>query len=356
MSEVRGFRVKENRQLEVSGGTIGEFKNGLFEPCSNFCFKPVGLVRDSVNGYCFIGAFPKKKLKTVFFVPTSDYQKPSKFAQHLREQYEYQVVLNVDRQMWSKFITSVVEVFEESPSFQRMKFVRNTGLQVNIFDEEDPTTASFCFGEKSLDFLGRPEKRPKNIFFPYLSSTHGITYRGAPYLENLPIRFGGKESLKQYFKILVPGNAKQCILALGAAFASFYGQVIRAVHGQVPVIVLLSEEKGLGKTSCMRALLWATSRVAHSFNNSTSPEYILSKASTTTLLIGLDDTSSVAKEEKIFVAVSKDLIFFEINNYFYLSYAILIAGFRQGNVRNKSRGRQRVPRRVYSKHKQPKSN
>ena len=55
----------------------------------------------------------------------------------------------------------------------------------------------------------------------------------------------------------------------------------------------------------MRALLWATSRVSHSFSNSTSPEYILSKASTTTLLIGLDDTSSVAKEEKIFVAVSK---------------------------------------------------
>ena len=95
----------------------------------------------------------------------------------------------------------------------------------------------------------------------------------------------------------------QCILALAFGFVSFYGQIIRKVHGQVPVIVLLSQEKGLGKTSCMKAVLWATSRVANSYNNSTSPEFILSKAATTTLLIGLDDTSSAAKEEKIFVAV-----------------------------------------------------
>ena len=297
------FRVKEERQLEVHGGLIGEYRKGLFETVSNFAVKPVGLVRDSVNGYVWIAVFPKKRMKTRFFVPSSDYTRPSRFAAHLQEQYPYQVVLTADRQLWQRFITSMVDIFEESPTFQRMKFVRNLGLQSNNFNEEDPTTVSFCFGEKNLNYMGQPEKHPKNIFFPHLSATTGINYRSQPSLQKLDITFGGKEALKQYFKILVPGNEIQSILALGAAMSSFYGQVIRAVHGQVPIIVLLSEEKGLGKTSCMQSVLWATSRLNQAFNNTSSAEYILSKASTTTLLIGLDDTSSVAKEEKIFVSV-----------------------------------------------------
>ena len=162
--------------------------------------KPVGLVRDSVNGYVWIAVFPKKRIKTRFFVPASDYIRPSRFAAHLQEQYPFQVVLTPDRQLWQKFITTMVDIFEESPTFQRMKFVRNIGLQCNIFDEDDPKTVAFCFGEKNLNYLGQPEKHPKNIFFPHLSPTVGINYRSNPSLQQLDITFGGKEALRQYFK------------------------------------------------------------------------------------------------------------------------------------------------------------
>ena len=90
MSEA-GFRVKEERQLEVHGGLIGEYRKGLFEAVSNFAVKPVGLVRDSINGYTWIAVFPKKKKKTRFFVPCSDYTRPSRFVAHLQEQYPFQV-------------------------------------------------------------------------------------------------------------------------------------------------------------------------------------------------------------------------------------------------------------------------
>ena len=298
------FRARDSsRQLEVQGGLIGEFKHGLFEPVSNFAFKPVGLVRDSIKGYVFVAAFPKKKLKTLFFVPANEYMRPSRFSYHLNMQFEYQVVLTADRQLWHKFITGLVDIFEDSLSFQKMNFVRNVGLQVNIFEEDDPSTVHFCFGEKTLNYQGKREKQPKNLWFPHLSPSSGLNYRMTPILDDINVQFGGKEALRQYFKIMVPGNKVQCILALGAAFSSFYGQIIRAVHGQVPITVLFSEEKGLGKTSCMQSVLWATSRVSATYNNSSSAEYILSKAATTTLLIGLDDTSSTTKEEKIFVSV-----------------------------------------------------
>lgn len=95
MSEA-GFRVKEERQLEVHGGLIGEYRKGLFEAVSNFAVKPVGLVRDSINGYTWIAVFPKKKKKTRFFVPCSDYTRPSRFVAHLQEQYPFQVSLSCE--------------------------------------------------------------------------------------------------------------------------------------------------------------------------------------------------------------------------------------------------------------------
>jgi hypothetical protein len=64
-----------------------------------------------------------------------------------------------------------------------------------------------------------------------------------------------------------------------------------------------------GKTFIMKTCLWAFSSLTHLYNNSTSAEYVLSKAASTTLLIGLEDSMSVAKEEKLFVSIFDDAVY-----------------------------------------------
>jgi hypothetical protein len=90
--------------------------------------------------------------------------------------------------------------------------------------------------------------------------------------------------------------------------SAFFGRIIRATYGQHPIAVLLSEEKGVGKTFALKQALWMTASLNHIYNNSTSPEYILSKAATTTLLLGLEDTASTSKEERLFVGELLNLL------------------------------------------------
>ena len=79
--------------VEVHGGLIGEYRKGLFEAVTNFAVQ---------------------SKKTRFFVPSSDYTRPSRFAAHLQEQNPYQVVLTTVCHLWQKFITSMMDIFEES--------------------------------------------------------------------------------------------------------------------------------------------------------------------------------------------------------------------------------------------------
>ena len=83
----------------------------------------------------------------------------------------------------------------------------------------------------------------------------------------MALKLGGKDAMKKFFSILCPQNEYNCVLGLGAAMSSFHGRIIRAVHGQVPVICLISEGKGLGKTTVMKSLMWATSRISQIYNN-----------------------------------------------------------------------------------------
>ena len=124
-----------------------------------------------------------------------------------------------------------------------------------------------------------------------------------PFITPIFFKPGGKDSFRLIFQILTPNNCHSHILAIGAALSAFYGRIIRCLYGQHPVIVLVSEEKGVGKTFAMKSCLWAVSSLQHIFNNMSSAEYIMSKAAGTSLLIGLEDTHSVAKEEKLFVGI-----------------------------------------------------
>ena len=251
----------------------------------------------------FSAYFPRKKMKVRFFVPQVDYTRPQRFAYHLAEQFPYQVINTAERGLWMKFICDHIDVWENSPSYKRVQFVKNIGLQVQMFDEDNFKSISFCFGRANFNYKGIHDPRPPYFFFPFLSTTIGYNYRGPRFIEDLDIKFGGKETLRQFFSVMVPGNHMQSIMALGAAMSNFYGQVIRSKFGQVPIIVLLSESKGTGKSSTMKSVMWATSRCAQIFNNPSSAEFILSKASSTTLMIGLDDNQSISKEEKIFISV-----------------------------------------------------
>ena len=265
-----------------------------------------GLVRDDSNkGYIFMAFFPRKKVKIKFFVPSVDYAKPQRFLYHLVEQYPHQVINTAERGLWHKFICEHIDVWENSPEYKQVHFVKNIGLQVPLFDEEDMKSISFCFGKESKDnfnYRGIQDPRPPYFFFPFLSA-QGYSYRGPKFLESLDIKFGGKEALRSYFTCMVPGNEMQSFLALAAAMSSFYGQIIRSKFGQLPITVLLSESKGTGKSSTMKAVMWATSRCSYIFNNPSSAEYILSKASSSTLMVGLDDNQSLSKEERIFISV-----------------------------------------------------
>ena len=319
MTEVQGFRVREGRQLEVHNGLIGEYttKSG-FVACTNFAFRCTGLVRDDCNGYIFVAYFPRKKVKVKFFVPSVDYAKPQRFLYHLAEQYPHQVVNTAEKGLWHKFICEHIDVWENSANYKQVHFVKNIGLQVTLFDEEDMKSISFCFGNANFNYRGIQDPRPPYFFYPFLSATHGYNYRGPKFLQSLDIKFGGKEAMRQYFTVMVPGNQMQSLLALGAAMSSFYGQVIRSKFGQLPITVLLSESKGTGKSSTMKAVMWATSRCSFIYNNPSSAEFILSKASSTTLMIGLDDNQSISKEERIFISVfdratCKYLMYFQIS-------------------------------------------
>jgi hypothetical protein len=135
--------------------------------------------------------------------------------------------------------------------------------------------------------LGTVDKKPQYFFFPYLSQSCSQGYRFTTHsMTALDFHFGGKEAFRKLFSIVTPNNVCQCLLAYGAAMSAFYGRVIRTLYGQCPIIVLLSEEKGLGKTFLLKQCLWAVSHLSHVYNNATTAEYVLSKASSTTLLIG----------------------------------------------------------------------
>ena len=94
-----------------------------------------------------------------------------------------------------------------------------------------------------------------------------IFYRGTKSLEDLSLHLGGKEAFKKIFTILTPNNEFNFLLGLGAALSSFHGRIIRSIHGNTPVIALISEGKGLGKTTVMQSLMWATSRIHQIYNN-----------------------------------------------------------------------------------------
>ena len=101
----------------------------------------------------------------------------------------------------------------------------------------------------------------------YAKTCLTIPCRGSRSLEDLSLNLGGKEAFKKIFTILTPNNEYNFLLGLGASLSSFHGRIVRSIHGNTPVIGLISEGKGLGKTTCMQTLMWATSRIKQIYNN-----------------------------------------------------------------------------------------
>ena len=108
---------------------------------------------------------------------------------------------------WHHFITSHIEVFENSPSLRDMYFVRNLGLQTQVLEEDNHQTIYYCFGKVSLDHKGNVGKRLPYMFYPYLSQS-GFSYRGPRSLEDMHLEglLGGKEAMRRFFHILCPNN------------------------------------------------------------------------------------------------------------------------------------------------------
>lgn len=106
-------------------------------------------------------------------------------------------------------MTSHIEVFENSSAFREMTFVRNIGIQTQVLEDEDYHSVITCLGNGiSLDHKGNMAKRLPYIFYPYLSSSLGYSYRGARSLEDLNLSglLGGKEAMRSFFQILCPNN------------------------------------------------------------------------------------------------------------------------------------------------------
>ena len=125
-------------------------------------------------------------------------------------------------------------------------------------------------------------------------------------MKSLDFKCGGKAAFRRLFDVMIPNNEILCALAYSAAISAVYGKIISSLYGQHPIIVLASQEKGLGKTSLLKQCLWAVPDPKMIYNNTTSNEYILAESSQSTLLIGLEDTTSMTKEEKLLVGVFED--------------------------------------------------
>ena len=151
---------------------------------------------------------------------------------------------------------------------------------------------------------GDIDKDPQYYLLPWANNgKSGFSYHLSPSLRELYFKFGGKDCYEKLFDILSPGNHWQSVIGYAAGMSCTFSQIIRKKFGQHPVVVVVSPEKGVGKSYLMKAVLYAYSDTAFIFNNNTTNEYILWLADRTSMIIGLEDTSKVNKEQQLLVSL-----------------------------------------------------
>ena len=105
------------------------------------------------------------------------------------------------------------------------------------------------------------------------------------------------------FNYICPNNEWQTVLTMGCALAAIYGPLIRLTHrAQFPSFIILSTEKGTGKTSMLRQAMFLASSQDLVFNSDSSAETLEVIGSKTTSIVAIDDLSSLPKEERLVVS------------------------------------------------------
>ena len=115
---------------------------------------------------------------------------------------------------------------------------------------------------------GRTIEDPKVLFFPYAPSTTNTNYntKTMPETRFKRHREGGKALFAKIFSILIPINALECIIAICWALGSVFSGITRRIgSGTYPTCVIVSSDKGIGKSRLQKMLLWMCGqKVAHS--------------------------------------------------------------------------------------------
>ena len=151
-----------------------------------------------------------------------------------------------------------------------------TGFQEKCFDASNPDSVQFCLGPSTKQYLnaqGKVECNPHYILFPYDKPTK-LSDQEIKVAQLKWQKDGGKEAFRTLFSKLnyntdgedleeADNNEKRWafILAMSWTLSANFHQIIRAKHtqGQFPVKVIVSEEKGTGKSWCLDKCLWVGS-------------------------------------------------------------------------------------------------